>query len=73
MVTVRWDQKHTNHLKNHYESKQSEVNRRVHFKQNVPQSRIYNLSTISTNPVDESHRWNNDDEFEPLTATRATA
>ena len=73
MVTVRWYQKHTNHLKNHYESKQSEGNRRVHFKQNVPQSRIYNLSTISTNPVDESHRWNNDDEFEPLTATRATA
>ena len=34
---------------------------------------ICNLCVISTSPVDESHRWNNDDEFEPLTATRATA
>mgnify|MGYP006945504573 CR=1 FL=1 len=56
-----------------HEYKRSGGNRRVHFKQLVPDRTICNLCVISTSPVDESHRWNNDDEFEPLTATRATA
>ena len=66
-------QKHTEDLKYQHEYKRSGGNRRVHFKQHVPDRTICNLCVISTSPVDESHRWNNDDEFEPLTATRATA
>lgn len=58
--------KYTEHLMCKHECEGSGENKRVRFKHHVPHRKICNLCVISTSPVDESHLWNNDDEFEPL-------